>query len=135
MKGVSLNTLFNYLGENGKKVEGTISSKEEEYKQFLEKNRRHKYMKVNFDGFDGKLQELIEGIRSIPNYNNIKGYIRDIILPEDPDISYEKLSIKAGIKKGVVLVILYDLYNDTLEEELKDLADDDVELDHDFHYE
>ena len=92
-------------------------------------------MKVNFDGFDGKLQELIEGIRSIPNYNNIKGYIRDIILPEDPDISYEKLSIKAGIKKGVVLVILYDLYNDTLEEELKDLADDDVELDHDFHYE
>ncbi|MHA1954326.1 MAG: hypothetical protein ACW96U_10310 [Candidatus Heimdallarchaeaceae archaeon] len=70
------------------------------------------------------LSELVDGIRTIPNYQNIKSFIRDKILTEDPGISYKKLSVKAGIHKGVALVILYDLYNDKLEEELKEIEEE-----------
>ena len=96
------------------------------------KIKKLKRLNVNFGGFEGKLPDLIDGIRSIPNYNGLKGYIREEILSKDPEMSYTTLSAQAGIHKGVALVILYDLYNDRLEEELKELNDDDFDID--FHY-
>ncbi len=103
---------------------------EKEYKDVLDKIKKNKRLNVNFSGFEGKLQELIEGIRSIPNYNNLKGYVRENVLPDDPEMSYTRLSAQTGIQKGVALVILYDLYNDKQEEDLKELDDEDLDLDY-----
>lgn len=131
-----MNTLFNYIGEKEKNVNEDVQEEEKEYKEVLEKIRKNKRLNVNFTGFEGKLQELIDGIRTIPNYNNLKGYVREKILPDNPDMSYKKLSVQTGIHQGVALVILYDLYNDKLEEDLKKLDTEDVDedIDLDFHY-
>jgi len=127
-----LNTLFNYIGETEKKVKNKEAEDQKELKELVDQMKKNKRLNVNFVGFEGKLQDLIDGIRSIPNYQNLKGYVREIILPENPEMSYEKLSLQTGINKGVALVILYDLYNDKLEEDLKQLDDEDINPD--LHY-
>ena len=128
-----MTTLYDYIGDKDKKLTEEKLKDEQDYENILAKINKQKRLNVNFTGFDGKLSELIDGIRTIPNYNNLKGYVREKILPENPEISYQKLSFKTGIHEGVALVILYDLYNDKLEEELKELDDEDIDLD--FHYE
>ena len=100
------------------------------HNELLEQIQRKQKQDVNFTGFDGKLSELVDGIRTIPNYNNLKGYIREKILPEHPNINYKKLSVIAGLHQGVALVIMYDLYNDKLEAEFNDLEDPSL----DYHY-
>jgi hypothetical protein len=122
--------LFNYIGEKENSIDEEILLEEKAEEEVRSKIKKLKRLNVNFGGFEGKLQELIDGIRSIPNYNGLKGYVREEILSKDPEMSYTTLSAQAGIHKGVALVILYDLYNDRMEEELKDLNDDDL----DFHY-
>lgn len=128
-----MTTLYDYIGDKDKKVEEERIKEEQSYNAVLTKIQRQKRSNVNFTGFEGRLSDLIDGIRTIPNYNNLKGYIREKVLPDNPEISYEKLSLQTGIHEGVALVILYDLYNDKLEEELKDLDDEDIDLD--FRYE
>ena len=125
--------MYDYIGEKDKQIKEDRVKEEQSYNDMLAKIKKQKRLKVNFTGFDGKLSELIDGIRTIPNYNNLKGYVRENILQDNPEITYQKLSIKTGIHEGVALVILYDLYNDKLEDELKDLEDEDVDLD--FRYE
>ncbi|MCE7739139.1 MAG: hypothetical protein KAU62_10225 [Candidatus Heimdallarchaeota archaeon] len=128
-----MTTLYDYIGDKDKKVEEERIKEEQSYNAVLTKIQRQKRSNVNFTGFEGRLSDLIDGIRTIPNYNNLKGYIREKVLPDNPEISYEKLSLQTGIHEGVALVILYDLYNDKLEEELKDLDAEDIDLD--FRYE
>ncbi len=128
-----MTTLYDYIGEKDKQMEEERVKEEQSHNDFLAKMKKQKRLNINFTGFDGKLSELIDGIRTIPNYNNLKGYVRENILQDNPEISYQKLSNKTGIHEGVALVILYDLYNDKLEEELKDLDDEDIDFD--FHYE
>ena len=125
--------MYDYIGEKDKQVEEDRVKEEQSYNAMLAKIKMQKRLKVNFTGFDGKLSELIDGIRTIPNYNNLKGYVRENIITDNPEITYQKLSIKTGIHEGVALVILYDLYNDKLEEELKDLDNEDIDVD--FRYE
>ena len=127
-----MNTLQNYLGENGTKQEEEKRRSAETLKELQEKIKKQKIQDVNFNGFEGKLGILIDGIRKIPNYNNIKSYIREKILPKNPGISYKKLSIKAGIHEGVALVILYDLYNDKQEADIEEIED---KYYNNFHYE
>jgi hypothetical protein len=119
-----MSTIFDYLEINQKKAEEEKKKVKKLEKELHDKIKKQKKVEVNFTGFDGRLSDLVEGIRSIPNYQNIKSFIRDKILPENPGISYKKLSIKAGINKGVALVILHDLYNDKLEEELKEIEEE-----------
>ncbi|MHA1398020.1 MAG: hypothetical protein ACTSSG_05415 [Candidatus Heimdallarchaeaceae archaeon] len=121
-----MNTLYDYVGDKTEKLKKTEELEAESYKKLVEKNKRLIKQNVNFEGFEGKLSELIDGIRQIPNYQNIKGYVREKILPKNPGISYKKLSVKAGVHEGVALVILYDLYNDKLEAELKELEEQDM---------
>jgi hypothetical protein len=116
--------MFDYLDSSQKKIKEDKKKEKELNEKLLEKIKKQKKVDVNFAGFDGRLSELVDGIRTIPNYQNIKSFIRDKILTEDPGISYKKLSVKAGIHKGVALVILYDLYNDKLEEELKEIEEE-----------
>jgi len=119
-----MSTMFDYLDSSQKKIKEDRKKERELNEKLLEKIKKQKKVDVNFAGFDGRLSELVDGIRTIPNYQNIKSFIRDKILPENPGISYKKLSVKAGIHKGVALVILYDLYNDKLEEELKEIEEE-----------
>ncbi|MCG3227540.1 MAG: hypothetical protein H7645_11535 [Candidatus Heimdallarchaeota archaeon] len=119
-----MSTMFDYLDSSQKKIKEDKKKEKELNEKLLEKIKKQKKVDVNFAGFDGRLSELVDGIRTIPNYQNIKSFIRDKILTEDPGISYKKLSVKAGVHKGVALVILYDLYNDKLEEELKEIEEE-----------
>ncbi len=125
-----MTTLHDYIGENDKKLEEERKRETELHTELLEQIQRQQKQEVNFTGFDGKLSELVDGIRTIPNYNNMKGYIREKILPKNPDINYKKLSVLAGVHQGVALVIMYDLYNDKLEAEFNDLQDPTL----DYHY-
>lgn len=126
-----MTTLHDYIGENEKKLEDERKREAELHTELLEQIQRNTKQEVNFTGFDGKLGELVDGIRTIPNYNNLKGYIREKILPKNPNISYKKLSVLAGLHQGVALVIMYDLYNDKLEAEFNELQDPSL----DYHYE
>ncbi|MCK4895910.1 MAG: hypothetical protein KAS47_03825 [Candidatus Heimdallarchaeota archaeon] len=125
-----MTTLHDYIGENEKKLEEESKREAELHNELLEQIQRKQKQEVNFTGFDGKLSELVDGIRTIPNYNNLKGYIREKILPKHPNINYKKLSVIAGLHQGVALVIMYDLYNDKLEAEFNDLEDPSL----DYHY-
>ena len=125
-----MTTLHDYIGENEKKLEEERKREAEMHAELLEQIQRKQKQEVNFTGFDGKLSELVDGIRTIPNYNNLKGYIREKILPKHPNINYKKLSVLAGLHQGVALVIMYDLYNDKLEAEFNDLEDPSL----DYHY-
>ena len=125
-----MTTLHDYIGDNEKKLEAERKRDVESHNELLEQIQRIQKQEVNFTGFEGKLSELIAGIRTIPNYNNIKSFIREKILPKNPNINYEKLSVIAGLNQGVALVIMYDLYNDKLEAEYNDLEDPSL----DYHY-
>lgn len=125
-----MTTLRDYIGDNEKKLEEERKREVELHTELLEQIQRKQKQDINFTGFDGKLSELVDGIRTIPNYNNLKGYIREKILPKNPNINYKKLSVLAGLHQGVALVIMYDLYNDKLEAEFNDLEDPTL----DYHY-
>ena len=118
-----MNTLQNYIGDKEAEIKEEKRRSAETLKELQEKIKNQKIQDVNFNGFDGKLGILIDGIRKIPNYNNIKSYIREKILPANPGMSYKKLSIKAGVHEGVALVILYDLYNDKQEADIEEIED------------
>ena len=96
---------------------------EEKQRQHEESIQKLIKQEINFPGFDGKLDSLVEAIRTIPNYNNLKGYIRHNILPKNVGIDYKELSIISGVHQGVALVILYDLYADKMEQEVKELEE------------
>jgi len=127
-----MNTLTNYIGDKEAEIKEEKRRSAETLKELQEKIKKQKIQDVNFNGFDGKLGILIDGIRKIPNYNNIKSYIREKILPTNPGMSYKKLSIKAGIHEGVALVILYDLYNDKQEADIEEIEE---KYYNNFHYE
>ena len=126
--GVFMTSLIDYLGSKKEEVEEVLKKQEESRKQLLDEERKNTLQNINFEGFEGKLDLLVDGIRKIPNYNNLKGYIRQNILPKNPGIDYKNLSSLAGVHKGVALVILYDLYNDKLEAELKSIDKDDYSI-------
>ncbi|MHA1302775.1 MAG: hypothetical protein ACTSQE_01100 [Candidatus Heimdallarchaeaceae archaeon] len=116
--------LLDFLdGEREKKIIEARKRKEEAKKRVQEEIRRNKLQTINFPGFDGKINELIEAVRTIANYQNLKGFIRSNLLPKHPGIDYRELSILAGVHPGVALVILYDLYLDKQEQELKELEE------------
>ena len=73
-----MTTLHDYIGENEKKLEEERKREVKSHNELLEKIQLKQKQEVNFTGFDGKLSELIAGIRTIPNYNNIKSFIREI---------------------------------------------------------
>lgn len=123
-----MTSLIDYLGSKKEEVEELLKKQEESHKQLLDEERKNTRQSINFEGFDGKLDLLVDGIRKIPNYNNLKGYIRQNILPKNPGIDYKNLSTLAGVHKGVALVILYDLYNDKLESELESIDEDNYSV-------
>jgi len=52
---------------------------------------------------------LVDTVHAILMYPHHKAYVRDALLPENPEISPEDLALKLGIPLGEALVILYEL--------------------------
>jgi len=113
--------LLDFLEDKKKKLEEERKKRKAERERLLKEIQEKKLIPINFPGFDGKIDLLIDGIRNLPNYNTLKGYIRENVLPKHPGIDYQELSVITGVHPGVALVILYDLYNEQLEEELKQI--------------
>jgi hypothetical protein len=54
---------------------------------------------------------LVETAQSLPMYRHHKAYVRDSILPEEPDVSAEDLTHRLNIPLGEAIVILAELRN------------------------
>ncbi|MBS7643020.1 hypothetical protein KEJ26_00290 [Candidatus Bathyarchaeota archaeon] len=52
---------------------------------------------------------LVDTVHALLMYPHHKAYVRDVLLPEKPEISPEDLALKLGIPLGEALVILYEL--------------------------
>ena len=49
---------------------------------------------------------LVQTTKENPLYNNLAGYYRDKILPENPHLTTKELMSKLSISKGMAMVIL-----------------------------
>jgi len=54
---------------------------------------------------------LVETAKSLPMYKHHKAYVRDSVLPEEPDASAEDLAHRLGMPLGEAIVILAELKN------------------------
>ena len=52
---------------------------------------------------------LVDTVHATIMYPHHKSYIRDIMLPEKPDIQPQDLTAKLGISLGEALVIIFEL--------------------------
>ena len=52
---------------------------------------------------------LVETARSLPMYRHHKAYVRDSVLPEEPEVSAEDLAHRLDMPLGEALVILAEL--------------------------
>lgn len=107
--------------ESQKKIIELRKKKEEETRRFRERIKQYKLNEVNFPGFEGRINELIDAVRSVANYANLKGYVQANIIPKNPGIDYKELSVLIGAPPGVALVILHDLYHEAEEAQLREL--------------
>ncbi|MHA1865348.1 MAG: hypothetical protein ACTSVB_04910 [Candidatus Heimdallarchaeaceae archaeon] len=114
--------LTHFIDEDrGRKVRELRKKREEEKRKFREKIKQYKLNRVNFPGFQGKINDLIDAVRSVANYANLKGYVQTNIIPDNPGIDYRELSVLIGSPPGVALVILHDLYHENEEAQLREL--------------
>jgi hypothetical protein len=54
---------------------------------------------------------LVETAHGLPMYRHHKAYVRDSILPEEPDVSAEDLAHRLDMPLGEAIVILAELRN------------------------
>lgn len=52
---------------------------------------------------------LVEVVHSLPLYRSHKNYIKEVILPEKPNVQPEELSERLGMPLGEAMVILEEL--------------------------
>ena len=52
---------------------------------------------------------LVETVHALPMYPHHKGYVREVVLHEKPDIKPNELAARLGMPLGEALVILYEL--------------------------
>ena len=54
---------------------------------------------------------LVETVHALPMYPHHKGYVREVVLHEKPDIKPNELAARLDMPLGEALVILYELKN------------------------
>lgn len=54
---------------------------------------------------------LVETAHTLPMFRHHKAYVRDSILPEEPDVSAEDLAHRLDMPLGEAIVILAELRN------------------------
>jgi len=52
---------------------------------------------------------LVEAVHALVLYPSHKAYIRDVILPEKPEITASELAARLNMALGEAIVILYEL--------------------------
>jgi hypothetical protein len=52
---------------------------------------------------------LVETVHALVMYGHHKGYVRDLVLPEKPEIKAEELAVRLKAPVGEAIVILYEL--------------------------
>jgi hypothetical protein len=52
---------------------------------------------------------LVETVHAMPMYASHKAYVRDSLILETPDISFEELSVRLDITLGEAMVILHEI--------------------------
>lgn len=52
---------------------------------------------------------LVEAVHSLPLYRSHKNYIKEVILPEKPNVKPEEISERLGMPLGETMVILEEL--------------------------
>ncbi len=52
---------------------------------------------------------LVETAQSLPMYRHHKAYVRDSVLPEEPDVSAEDIAHRLDMPLGEAIVILAEL--------------------------
>lgn len=52
---------------------------------------------------------LVETAQSLPMYRHHKAYVRDSVLPEEPEVSAEDIAHRLGMPLGEAIVILAEL--------------------------
>lgn len=52
---------------------------------------------------------LVEAVHALVLYPSHKAYIRDVILPEKPEITTSELAARLNMALGEAIVILYEL--------------------------
>lgn len=55
---------------------------------------------------------LMETVHSLVMYPNHKGYTRDVVMQEKPDITPPELATRLRMPLGEALVIMYELVNE-----------------------
>lgn len=55
---------------------------------------------------------LVETVHTLVMYTSHKAYIRDTMIPENPDITATELAVKLDISNGEAIVILHELAED-----------------------
>ena len=58
---------------------------------------------------------LVETVHAMPMYAAHKAYVRDSLILETPDISFEELSIQLDITLGEAMVILHEIEQEKLQ--------------------
>ena len=76
-------------------------------------------MVMNFEGYvnNNLWPILVEVVHCLPMYSHHKGYVREFILNEKPEIKPRELASLLGIPLGEALVILYELKSENFEDE------------------
>lgn len=52
---------------------------------------------------------LVDAVHNLPLYRNHKNYIKEVILPEKPNVKPEEISERLGMPLGETMVILVEL--------------------------
>jgi len=52
---------------------------------------------------------LVETVHALVMYGHHKAYVRDLVLPEKPDIKADELAVRLRLPVGEALVILHEL--------------------------
>jgi hypothetical protein len=56
---------------------------------------------------------LVETAHRLPLYKSHKNYVREVILPSEPDIKPEELSERLNMPLGEAMVIFEEIYGET----------------------
>ena len=58
---------------------------------------------------------LVETVHSLILYRHHKAFVRDVILPEKPDLTPQELALSLGVSLGEAMVILSELKGEAME--------------------
>ncbi len=75
--------------------------------------------KIKYLPYDEFPEKLANAIRQTPGYASRVHFVRERIISENPELTYEKLADVLGVPEGEALVILSDVFWNAIDEDIK----------------